>query len=113
MTNYEWLVKQDLLGKFLKDFNDDMISAEDIDSRYGHIPNSADKAYSEDVAAWLQKEHKEPKQYVELEEILDTISRSIGMHRDIFGVSLADKCEYTIRDLIKCGKIHIKTFKEE
>lgn len=97
MTNYEWLVKQDLLGKFLEDFKRIEVSTTDMDNLYGHIHLASGRSYSEDVAAWLQEEHKESNVYVKLEDVINTI-------RDM-KIPTAD-CIYRIR------KLPIKIIKE-
>ena len=74
MTNYEWLVKQDLLGKFLEDFQDNTISIEDMNNRYGYMHLELNRSYSEDVAAWLQEEHKESDVYVKLEDVINIVT---------------------------------------
>lgn len=81
MTNYEWLVKSERLGKFIESiktvtgpiYNG---SAHDLKRNFGLVvpdPDKTGRSWHDYIAEWLQKEHTDNK-YIKLDDVLDILS---------------------------------------
>ena len=83
MTNLEYLIKCDKLAAFL----DDLTSFDETDMDKYTIPSVDTRSYGEDVAAWLNSEHKEcPDILVRLGDVMNLIRTYVGNSTTIYNL---------------------------
>lgn len=99
MTNYEWLVKEGLFVQFMEDLLDSTVPDTIMDKRYGHIHMASDRSYSEDVATWLQEEHKEQDVYVKLDDVINIVTDTKTLNASYSIHFFSKYCADLIREL--------------
>lgn len=83
MTNLEYLIKCDKLAAFL----DDLTSFDETDMDKYTIPYVDTRSYGEDVAAWLNSEHKEcPDVLIRLGDVMNVIRTYVGNSTTIYNL---------------------------
>ena len=99
MTNYEWLVKNNLLRDFLYDMDGDTTDHENF-HKY-QIRFKGDRDFRDEIADWLQAERPNNaiRLYVPLDHVIDIIQYTPVKFTDISDtVDIRDKC-FCFRDL--------------